>query len=251
MVRLARDPEQQVRVVERAGSRLGLAQQLDRRPPGRCPRPSPPRAWWWHGSPGARATGSQARATRIASRASRCASEKTPSSILSRASAARTLARSGLGSRGTSSTARRAARIAPAESPAARRTCDSRSYRRPEPDPVAACVEAGGGGLQVGGGAGRPADRVRRLGGPDLELGDVGRRAEPLPAGAGRTRPSVAGTDSASSRAASSSAGACRCPASPAASIAMSRARPGSWASSQYRTVPTAGPSSPVASATR
>ena len=79
----------------------------------------------------ARATGSQARATLIASRARRCASEKMPSSILSWARPASTVARSGLGSRGTSSTARRAASIAPAGSPAARRTWARRSWSSP------------------------------------------------------------------------------------------------------------------------
>ena len=77
------------------------------------------------------ATGSQARATRMASLASRCASVKAPSSILSWARPATTVARSGVVSRGTSSTARRAACIAPSGSPAARRMCASRSCRRP------------------------------------------------------------------------------------------------------------------------
>ena len=77
------------------------------------------------------AGGSHARATRIASRASRWASEKIPSSIFSWASVARTVARSGDTSRGTSSTARRAASIAPAGSPAARRMTPRRPWSRP------------------------------------------------------------------------------------------------------------------------
>ena len=78
-----------------------------------------------------RATGSHARATSIASRAIRWPSEKMPSSMLSWASEASTRARAGVGSRGTRSTARRAAVMAAAGSPAARRTPASRSWSRP------------------------------------------------------------------------------------------------------------------------
>ncbi len=47
--------------------------------------------------------------------------------------------------------------------------------QQPESDPIPARIQAGGGRLQVGRGSRRPPDRVGRLGGTDLELGDVGR----------------------------------------------------------------------------
>ena len=125
------DAEQRLGVVEGGRADLGLVEERRSRRSGRCPRRAPPRASSWRARPGCRAGGSHARATRIASRASRWASEKMPSSIFSWASVARTVARSGETSRGTSSTARRAASIAPAGSPAARRMTPRRPWSRP------------------------------------------------------------------------------------------------------------------------
>ena len=193
------------------------------------------------------AGGSHARATRIASRASRWASEKIPSSIFSWASVARTVARSGDTSRGTSSTARRAASIAPAGSPAARRMTPRRPWSRPSwtrslrasSPPMAASRKLVARAVRPVAKAASEARTCRstRSDGPD-------RRWSPRPAVAG-----VSDSDRASSSAASSSAAACRAPAKAAASMAAARAAAGSCAASQWLTMTDGGPSRLIASA--
>ena len=155
----------------------------------------------------ARATGSQARATLIASRARRCASEKMPSSILSWASPARTVARSGLARAGTSSTARRAACIAPAGSPAARRIWASRSWSSPSRTRSRRASSPPMADFEEGRRPRHLPDREGRLRGADLEVDPVRARAPPA-AAPDPSRRSRRRRARASSRAASSSAAA-------------------------------------------
>ena len=119
-----------------------------------------------------RATGSHARAIRMASRASRWASEKMPSTMCSWARVATTVARSGDGSRGTSSTARRDAARAPVWSPAARRMWAMRSNSRPmrtRSDRTAsrAAARPGAGGRRP-----RPSALLRRELCPARDVGE-------------------------------------------------------------------------------
>ena len=143
------------------------------------PRRERRRASWSRGSPAPRATGSHARATLIASRARRCASEKMPSSILSWASPASTVARSGLGSRGTSSTARRAA-MHRAGRIAGRPPDLGQSFvEQAEPDAVAPGVEPADRRFEEGRRPRRLPDRERRLRGTYLEIDAIRRGRRP------------------------------------------------------------------------
>ena len=203
------DAEQGVRVVELEGGPFGLAQQLDRRGRVAAPGERHGERRRSRGPPAPGPTGSQARATLIASRARRCASEKMPSSILSWASAATTVARSGLGSRGTSSTARRAACIAPGRVAGGPADLRQPLVEQTEPDAIASGVEPADGRFEEGRRPRGPPDREGRLRGADLEIDAI--RGGPRPDD-GPRRPvrGPSGRDSASSSAASSSAAACR-----------------------------------------
>ena len=125
------DAEQLVVVAGLLGQRPRLARAARRRTPGRRPSRATRRASSSRGPAGLDRPAPHASATRIASRASRSASENVPSSILTWASAARTVARSTVGSAGTRATARSSAATAPSLSPAARRYRPSRSWSSP------------------------------------------------------------------------------------------------------------------------
>ena len=143
----------------------------------------------------ARATGSHARAIRMASRASRCASEKMPSTMCSWARVATTVARSGDGSRGTSSTARRRRRpgagLVAGGAPDVGHALEQQTHAHP----IATGVETRDGRFQVGGGTVRAPDMERGLRGA-VEQGRAVREPRRgglvrAPAGAGRWRVAI------------------------------------------------------------
>ena len=178
---VGRDPEQRVGVVQLDAAALGLAQQLDR--PGRIAAPGRARrpASSWRGSPG-RARPARRHGRPGSPRARGAAlSEKMPSSILSWASPARTVARSGLAFArdeldGPAGRVHRPGRVA-GRAP----DLGQPLVEQPEPDPVASGVEPADRRLEEGRRPRGLADREGRLRGADLEVDPVERGSRPPP----------------------------------------------------------------------